>query len=85
MAEIIAGIVSIARAIPAVRDIVNRIFDEWHKSEIESWDKSKRDAYRKLLDEHDQRDLEKAIGNPKAGKPSGDEGAVIRPGKPPTR
>lgn len=39
--------------------------------------KEGREAIRKSLDEHDQRNIEKIIGSPTAGKPSGDPGAVV--------
>lgn len=83
LAAIVGGIVAIAKAIPAVERLVSLLVEEWTKIEIEKWNEERRQALRKLLDEQDQRDLERVIGNPKAGKPSGDSGAVVLPGKPP--
>lgn len=83
MGSIIAGIIAIAKAIPALRDILNQLSAAWMAMEYANLRQEQRDAIKKAIGEHDQRDLEKSIGNPKAGMPSGDDGAVVLPGKPP--
>ena len=51
--------------------------------EYRSLAKANVEALRKVLKDHDQRDLEKAIGSPNPGEASGDRGATIQPGPPP--
>jgi hypothetical protein len=75
--SIVAGIVGLIKAIPILDKwftlvavyFVNKSIDNMHKDLL--------DSLRKALLEKDQRDLEKAIGNPNAGEPSGLPGTVI--------
>jgi hypothetical protein len=72
-------ILAIAKAIP----VIDKWLDALTVARIESMKKTQREALRKALDEHDQRDLEKAIGSPGAGEPSGNPDSVISDTPPP--
>jgi hypothetical protein len=72
-----ALLLSLIKAIPALRDIFERLVSLYIQSEISSMKSENLNAVRMAITEHDQRDLEKAIGSPTAGIASGDPGSVI--------
>ena len=54
-------------------------FVSWYVDrQINSMDQENRDAIRKAVFEHDQRDLESATGSQHPGEPSGIPGTVLR-------
>jgi hypothetical protein len=79
----IPTILGILKAIPILDSWFQNLMVAYTKSKIDSMKKENRDAIREDIQNHDQRELEKAIGSPTAGLPSGDPGAVILPGPPP--
>ena len=79
---IFAIILAVIKAIPAIQSFVDSFIVFYTNSEIDKMSASNLAAIKKVLNDKDQRDLEKAIGSPTAGKPSGDAGAVILPGPP---
>lgn len=80
MASIIAGIVAVAKAIPVVDKWLQQLMLAYAKNRIDAWDKAIFEGIKTAIVERDQRDLEKAIGNPNAGEPSGNPGTSVRPG-----
>ena len=64
-------------SIKALRKAIEAFIVYWTKLNIDRMREENRLALRKALDEKDQRDLEKALGSPKAGLPSGNEGSII--------
>lgn len=69
--------------IPAMISFFEKLMAEYTKLQVSKMKKENRDAIRKAIEEHDQRDAEKAIGNPDAGEASGEDGAVIVDAPPP--
>lgn len=83
MGSIIAAILAIAKAIPVIDTWIEQLSAAYVASRLATMKKENSDAIRKALVDHDQRDLEKAIGSPNAGQKSGDSGAVITDKPPP--
>lgn len=69
--SIITGIVGLIKAIPVFDSWFQQLAALYVQSAIHSMQKENVDALRKAINEKDQRDLEKAIGNPNHGAPSG--------------
>jgi hypothetical protein len=80
---IINEILAIAKAIPVVDSWIQALVVAYTALEISNMEKENREAVRKALYEHDQRELEKAVGNPNPGEISGDPGAVVVDAPPP--
>lgn len=74
---VVGLILAALKAIPALKDLFDEIASAWVAYSIASMKKELADAIVKATKEHDQRDLEKYIGSPRAGLPSGDKGAEI--------
>lgn len=70
-------LIIILKALPALKALVDRFFALYAQQEYRSFQKAVQEGIRKAVDEHDQRDLEKAIGSPKAGLPSGVPGSTF--------
>jgi hypothetical protein len=64
-------ILIILKALPALKALVDKFFALYAQAEWASFDKDIQKGIRKAIDEHDQRELEKSIGSPTAGLPSG--------------
>jgi hypothetical protein len=75
--------ISILKAIPIVDKWFQALMVAYSKAMVGRWEKANAEGLRKALNEHDQIDLEKAIGSSTAGLPSGDAGAVIVDAPPP--
>lgn len=73
----LSSLLAIIKAIPALKSIFEGLFSLYVQKEIENMKKENRDAIKKAINEHDQRLIERALGNPRAGEASGDAGAVI--------
>ena len=69
---------AIARAIPAIKSIIDRFFTLYVHYEINKLDDQLKKGLEKTLKEDNQIDLEKALGSPTAGKPSNNPGTEIR-------
>ena len=70
MAAIFGGLVAFFKAIPILNSWLEQ-FESWYfRTQVASMKKENRDAIKKAIDEQDQRDLEKVLGNPNAGEPS---------------
>jgi len=78
-AEIIGGIIAIAKDLPIVDRWLQQLMLAYAQARIRAWDKSIYNGIKKAIEENDQRELEEAIGNPGAGLPSGNPGTVIKP------
>jgi hypothetical protein len=83
MTNIILAILAIARAVPVIAEFLEKLSVAFTASRLASFRKENLEALRKAVKEYDQRDLEKAIGNPNAGEPSGDAGSEIVDSIPP--
>ena len=79
VAQVIALLLGTTKTFPIVDRWVQMLVAAYIASRIGSMSKDQRDGIRKAIDEQDQRDLEKAIGNPQAGEPSGLPGVEHRP------
>ena len=75
---VISSVIAVIKAIPVVKEWFDSLLAMYVRSEIASMKKENREALRKAIDEQDQRDLEKAIGNPNPGEHSGIPGTEIR-------
>lgn len=74
-----ATFISLIQSIPVLVDLVERFVALYVASRIGSMKKEHREGIKKALAEQDQRDLERAIGSPVAGLPSGVPGTEVRP------
>lgn len=81
--DILAGIIGLIKAIPIVDRWFQQLLVAYTNARIDSMSKENREALRKAFKEHDQRELEKAMGSVQAGQPSGNAGAVIVDQPPP--
>ncbi len=77
MTQIFSILLTIFKAIPALKSAWDGLVSLYIEHEIASIRKERREAIRKAINEQDQRDIEKAIGSDKAGKESGIPGTVI--------
>jgi hypothetical protein len=67
-------LLALLTAIPVLKSWFDQLVADYISFKIESMKQENRDAIRKALDAFDQRDLEKAIGNPNPGAPSNLDG-----------
>jgi len=81
--QVFPMLLALLKAVPAIKDLFDRFMVWYTEREIASMRKDNALALIKVVKEHDQRELEKAIGNILPGKPSGDAGARIVPNRPP--
>lgn len=81
--QVFPMLLALLKAIPALKNLFDRFMVWYTEREIASMQKENALALVKVVKEHDQRDLEKAIGNILPGKPSGDAGSRIVPNRPP--
>jgi hypothetical protein len=77
MGQLVALLLSIFKAVPALKQLWDQLISAYIATQIETIKKEYREAIRKAIYEHDQRDLESAIGSPQSGKISGIPGAVV--------
>ena len=75
--------IAIVTAIPKLKDAWDGLLAWYLKKKIDEMRADDREAIRKAVYEHDQRMLEKQIGNPTPGLPSGLPGTIIRDDVPP--
>jgi hypothetical protein len=78
MSTIFSALLAVIQLIPTVEGWVQSFIAFYVVQQINSMKAENRDAIKKAFDEKDQRDLEKAIGNPAAGEPSGIPGTEHR-------
>ena len=71
-------LLAIFKAIPALEKWFQDLSALYIASRIESMKQENREAIKKAIEAQDQRDLERAIGSPKAGEHSGLPGTEIR-------
>lgn len=71
-------------AIPILKDFVERFITFYVAQQIAHMKQENRDGIRKAVFNHDQRDLEKAVGNPNAGEPTNLPGIELRDSLPRT-
>jgi len=72
-----SAILAIIKAIPSIKSLVDSFVSYYVGQQIAAMKKENKDAIRKALNEHDQIDLEKALGNPSAGEVSNNPGTSI--------
>lgn len=72
------GLIEIIKAIPAIKSLFEQLVGLYVASELVSMKKENRDAIKKAIHEFDQREIEKALGNPNAGDPSNLPGSELR-------
>jgi hypothetical protein len=85
LVTIFSAVLAVLRSAPALAGLALKFisavenFVTWFiNNRIDQMAKENRDAIKKAVVDQDQRDLEKAIGSPTAGEPSGIPGTVIR-------
>ncbi len=83
MASFISLLIAIFKAIPALQKLFESLMALYVQRQIDQMDKELLNAIARALKEKDQRDIEKAIGSPRAGEPSGTPGTVIIDHPPP--
>lgn len=71
-------ILIILKAIPALKSLVDTFISWYVQTEIKGFKEDVRAGIRAAVHDHDQRDIEKAIGSTGAGEPSGIAGTEIR-------
>lgn len=72
-----ATILAIIRAIPAVKSWYDQLTALYVQAEIARMRHADREAIRKAVFDHDQRELEKQLGNPHPGEASGLPGTHV--------
>ncbi len=70
-------ILAIIKAVPSLKSWWDQLVALYVADQLDKFQKADRDAIRKAVYEHDQRDLEGQIGNINPGKPSGLPGTHI--------
>jgi hypothetical protein len=70
LGSVFSIIVAIITAIPKVKAFWDQLLAFYVQSKIDDFKEADRAAIRKAIREHDQRDLEKQIGNRRPGEPS---------------
>lgn len=73
-----AAILAVIKAIPALRDLVERFVEFYLLNQWAEMQSERREGLKKAIESHDQRDLERAVNNPHAGEPSGNHGTTVR-------
>lgn len=81
--DIISIILGILKAIPIIDSWYQKLSAAYIADAIARMKSENLDAIRKAITNHDQRDLEAAVGNPHPGEVSGDAGSTIEPTEPP--
>ena len=71
-------IIAVIKAIPIIKEWFDQLAAYYVEREIANMKTANRESIAKAIKEHDQRDLEKAIGNPNAGEKSNLGGTEIR-------
>jgi hypothetical protein len=69
MSTVVAFLLAFFKFFPAAKDAWEELYLAYLEKTYESWRKERKDALRNSILTKDQRDFEKAIGNPNAGKP----------------
>jgi hypothetical protein len=83
MAAFFSAILGFFNAIPIFANILE-MFVKWYvEKQYADMRQENRDAIKRAINEHDQRDAEKMLGNPNVGVPTGI--GVIRDGPPRVR
>lgn len=84
MGTAFATILAVLKAIPVLDSWFQQLVALYVSLQISNMKSENRDAVRKALEEHDQRDLEKATGNSQhSGEHSGETSSEIISGPPP--
>jgi hypothetical protein len=78
MLTLFSSIVALAKAIPVVDKWFQQFVTYYVNSAIDRMAVENREAIKKAIEDQDQRDLEKAIGNANAGELSEVPGTVVR-------
>lgn len=71
MMTVISAILAVAKAVPVFDSWIQQLITSYVNSAIDRMQYENWTAIKKAVNDKDQRDLEKAIGNPAAGEPSG--------------
>jgi hypothetical protein len=66
---VVSFLTALFKAFPVMQGWWNALVAAYIQKQADKFDKAVMDGIRKAIYEQDQRDLEKAIGNPNAGKP----------------
>lgn len=77
MMSFLTSFFSLLKVIPALKSWFDWFVAEYTRREIDQMKQEIREGIRKAVNDYDQREIERAINSPLAGKPSGKPGAVI--------
>lgn len=77
MTNVLAVLLAIFKAIPALKDFWDQLVANYIAAEIARMADENQNAIRKALSETDQRPIEDVIKSPRAGLPSGIDGTDI--------
>lgn len=80
--SIVLAILEAISAIPKIKAIIDEIVALWVSKQIDNMREENILAIREVLEKHDQRKLEKAIGSKTSGEASHDAGTSIIDGVP---
>ncbi len=83
MLSVFSTILAILKAVPVIEGWVQDFFVFYTQARLDAMRSENREALKKAFLEKDQRDLEKAIGNPTPGEESGNAGSEIKDTLPP--
>ena len=75
---IIPLLTAIFKTFPILKDLFDRFVAQYTANQIANINKEYLDAIKQAITAHDQRDLEKSLGSPRAGEVSGVGGTEIR-------
>ena len=75
--EILSFILGMIKALPIVDKWAERFVTLYINARIDSMRAENFEAIKNAIEKQDQRNIEKAMGNPNAGKASGDAGTSI--------
>lgn len=78
MANVLAVLLAFFKALPILKTFWDGLVAAYIAREVSKMKKENVEAIRKAVDEHDQREIEKLLGSPKAGLPSGIPGTEQR-------
>lgn len=78
MSSVFSTLLAIVKAIPILKEWVDSFVSMYKKHEEETMRKEDSEAVRKAINERDQRDLERQLGNPVPGEESHLPGTELR-------
>ena len=82
MLQVVSLLLAIFKAVPQLKDLFDKLMVAYLSYQENKIKEEIKDGIKKAIEQHDQRDLEKAMGSTKAGELSGNPNTTIRPSRP---